>query len=370
MNSKERVRRAFKRDGLPDCVPIQFDLSKPLLESFSAKYGIPLHYSLSYYEDLKYRISANDLRTAMGSDCVVVGGGLAEGFELVEDEEGYIVNEFSMRMRQGPLYMEVVESPLRTASSIADVEAYAFPDPYDPARYAQAEADIARYGSDYFIIGDCELTMFELSWHLVGMEKYMMDLATQEPYLETLLEKASEWSLGVATELTRRGVDAIWFGDDFGSQTGLLLSPQMWRRIFKPRYAQLFRAVKAINPDVVIIMHSDGAVAQLLPDLIEIGLEVFNPVQPNVPGHDPRELKERFGKQLSFFGAIDQQRLLPRGSCAEIEADVREKIAILGEGGGYMLAPAHIVQADTPPENVEALIAAARKYGRYPAPLE
>jgi len=365
MNSKERALRALKRDALPDRVPIQFDLSRPLLEAFSARHGIPLRYSPSYYEDLKYRISANDLRTAMGSDCIVVGGGLAAGFELAEDEEGYITNEFGMKMRQGPLYMEVVESPLRGASTLADVEAYHFPDPHDPARYIQAEADIARYKDDYFIIGDCELTMFELSWHLVGMEKYMMDLALQEPYLEALLEKAHHWSLGIATELARRGVDAIWFGDDFGSQTGLMMSPQMWRRAFKPLYAEIFHATKAINPDLLVIMHSDGAVADLLPDLIEIGLEVFNPVQPNVPGHDPRELKDRFGDQIAFFGAIDQQELLPRGSVAEIEADVREKIAILGEGGGYMIAPAHIIQADTSPESVEAFIAAAMKYGSY-----
>jgi len=160
-------------------------------------------------------------------------------------------------------------------------------------------------------------------------------------------------------------VDAIWFGDDFGSQTGLMMSPQMWRRVFKPLYAQIFGEVKRINPEVLIMMHSDGAVAPLLPDLIEIGLEVFNPVQPNVPGHDPQELKDRFGDQLSFFGAIDQQELLPRGSVEAIEADVREKIAILGRGGGYMIAPAHILQADTPPENVEAFIAAAKKHGRY-----
>jgi len=133
-------------------VPIQFDLCKPLLEAFSAQYGIPLRYSPSYYEDLKYRVSANDLRTAMGSDCVVVGGGLSRGFELVEDADGYVVNEFGMKMRQGPLYMEVVESPLRDVSSIADVERYQFPDPHDPARYVQAEADIARYKQDYFII--------------------------------------------------------------------------------------------------------------------------------------------------------------------------------------------------------------------------
>ena len=365
MKPKERVSRALRRTGLPDRVPIQFDLSKPLLEAFAGKLEIPLDYSPSYYEDLKYRISANALRTAMGSDCVIVGGGLASGFSLQEDDEGYVVNEFGMRMRQGPLYMEVVESPLRGASSISDVDAYAFPDPHDPARYLKAEEDVALFGDEYFVIGDCELTMFELCWHLVGMEKYMMDLALGEAYLEALLQKAQRWSLGVASELAMRGVDAIWFGDDFGSQTGLMMSPAMWRRVFKPLYAEVFSAVKAIREEIVIIMHSDGAVAQLLPDLIEIGLEVFNPVQPNVPGHDPADLKSRFGEELAFFGAIDQQGLLPQGTPEEIAEDVKAKIEVLGEGGGYMVAPAHIIQADTSVESVEAFVAAARQYGSY-----
>jgi uroporphyrinogen decarboxylase len=365
MNSRERVRRALRREGVPDRVPIQFDLGQALLEAFSAKYGIPLRYSPSYYEDLKYRISANDLRTAMGSDCVVVGGGASRIYVEEEDAEGCVVNEFGMRMRQGPLYMEVVDSPLRDASTIADIDRYQFPDPYDPARYVQAEDDIERYKDEYFVIGDCELTMFELSWHLVGMQKYLEALAYQEPYVEPLLTKAFLWSLGIATELAKRGVDAIWFGDDFGSQMGLMMSPQMWRRTFKPLYAQIFAAVKEVNPEITIILHSDGAVAPLLPDLIEIGLEVFNPVQPNVPGHDPQVLKERYGDQLAFFGAIDQQELLPKGSVADIEADVREKIAALGRGGGYVIAPAHIIQSDTSPENVEAFIAAARRYGTY-----
>ena len=365
MNSKERVSRALRRTGLPDRVPVQFDLSKPLLEAFTARLGMPLEYSPSYYEDLKYRISANALRTAMGSDCVVVGGGVAAGFSLTEDERGLVTNEFGMRMRQGPLYMEVVESPLRGATSMADVDAYEFPNPHDPARYLKAEDDIAEFGHAYFVIGDCELTMFELCWHLVGMEKYMMDLALGEPYLESLLAKARRWSLGVATELAQRGIDAIWFGDDFGSQSGLMMSPAMWRRVFKPLYAEIFAQVKAVRPDLIIIMHSDGAVAPLLPDLIEIGLDVFNPVQPNVPGHDPRELKARFGDDLAFFGAIDQQDLLPHGTRDEIDREVRAKIEDLGRDGGYMIAPAHIIQADTSPENVEAFISAAKRHGPY-----
>ena len=123
--------------------------------------------------------------------------------------------------------------------------------------------------------------------------------------------------------------------------------------------------VQAINPDVVIMQHCDGAVAPILGEWIEVGLEVFNPVQPNVPGHEPQDLKSQFGDRLSFWGAIDQQNLLPFGTPEQIEADVAEKIQILGAGGGYMCSPAHIIQSDTSMASVEAFIAAAKKHGAY-----
>ncbi len=367
MNAKERVRRALKRDALPDRVPLQFDLSRKLTEAFSEKYGIPVHYTTSYFEDLTYRISANALRTAMGSDCVIVGGGLPRGYQHPVPKEGQIINEFGMVMEQGPLYMQTVVEPLRHASTVQDVLNHPMPDPYAEGRFDDAKKIIDTYKDTHFIIGDLELTMFEMSWHMVGLEKFLIDMAIGEDYVEVLIDRVKEFSIGIAKQLVELGVDAIWFGDDFGAQNGMLISPRMWRRVFKPRYAELWQEVKAMNPDVIIAYHTDGAVAPILGDLADIGMEVFNPVQPNVPGHDPQELKDRFGDRIAFWGAIDQQHLLPEGTPEEIEADVAEKIRILGAGGGYMCAPAHIVQADVPLENLEAFIAAVKKHGVYEA---
>ena len=368
MNSRTRVLAALRRTGIPDRVPLQFDLCRSLLESFSLKYGIPVHYSPSYYEDLMYRTSGNELRVAMGSDCVVVGAGLPAGYQHRQTADGCIVNEFGMKMRQGPLYMEVIECPLANAASVEDIEDFQFPDPLADGRYEDAKQAIARYKGEYFVIGDVELTIFEMAWHLVGMEKFMADMAMGEPYIDALLNKCQAFSIGVARQLAGLGVDGIWTGDDFGGQNGMLISPRSWRRIFKPRFAQVFAAIKAVNPDVLVMYHCDGAIAPILDDLIEIGMDVFNPVQPNVPGHEPEALKSSFGGRLSFWGAIDQQYLLPRGTAAEIEADVAEKIRVLGAGGGYLCSPAHIVQADTSPASFEAFIAAVKKHGTYATP--
>ena len=365
MNSKQRVLTTLRRQGVPDRVPLQFDLCRPLLDGFSRKYSIPVHYSPSYYEDLTYRTSGNELRIAMGSDCVVVGGGLPAGYSHLKTEDGCIINEFGMKMRQGILYMDVVECPFADATSVDEINRFPFPDPTEDGRFEDARAYIQKYKDDYFIIGDVELTMFEMAWHMVGMEKFMADLATQEEYIGVLLDRCMEFSLGIGKKLAAIGVDGIWTGDDFGAQNGMMISPRMWRNIFKPRFAEVFSELKSANPDVLVMYHCDGAIAPILDDLVEIGLEVFNPVQPNVPGHDPMELKSRFGDRLSFWGAIDQQSLLPQGTAEEIERDVADKIRVLGASGGYLCSPAHILQADTPLENIESFISAVKKHGAY-----
>ncbi|MEN8116701.1 MAG: uroporphyrinogen decarboxylase family protein [Bacteroidota bacterium] len=365
MNSKERVLKAIKREELPDRVPIQFDLSEPLIEKFSKKYDMPYKLSRSYYEDLTFRIGANSIRTAMGSDVVVVGGEAASDFKIVKDEEGAFVNEFGMKMRQGPVYMDVIDAPLKTIETAEEAEAYQFPNPADPSRYKQAEEDIAEFGDDYFVIGDVEVTLYAMLRQLVGMEKLMIDMMMEAEYIPVLLRKSKEFALGVSKELAKRGVDAIWFGDDYGSQDSLLMDEDTFRRFYKPAMKELIDGIKAVNPDIIIIQHSDGAVAPLIGDFVDVGIEVFNPVQPGVPGHEPQDLKDKFGNRISFFGAIDQQFLLPNGTPEEIEADVKEKIEILGKGGGYLIAPAHILQSDTSVKNVEAFINAAKKYGKY-----
>jgi uroporphyrinogen decarboxylase len=365
MNSRERVITAMRRQGVPDRVPLQFDLSRPLIDIFSEKYAIPAHYTTSYYEDLTYRISANELRIAMGSDCVVVGAGLPAGYAHKTTSDGCIVNEFGMKMRQGQYWMDVVDGPFSDGASVQQVLDHPFPDPLDESRYDDAKRYIDRYKGDYFIIGDIEVTMFDFAWHLVGLERFLSDMATGEPYIEALIDRCMDFSLQVGKRLIQLGVDGIWGADDFGAQNGMMISPAMFRRIFKPRLAALVRQLRAVNNDVLVMYHSDGAIAPILGDLIEIGVDVFNPVQPNVPGHEPAALKAAFGRQLSFWGAIDQQYLLPRGTAEEIDQGVASVIRVLGEGGGYMCAPAHILQADTPVENIEAFIAAVRRHGDY-----
>lgn len=366
MSPRERVLKAFrKRDGLPDRVPVQFELCRSLLDHFGRKLGIDVCYTNNLYEDVTYRISGNEVRLAMGCDVVTTGASVSDAFQAIRREDGTWLNEYGMRMRQGSVYVEVVEYPLAHVQTEADIKAYPFPDPHAPGRYRDAQALVQKYKNQHFIIGDIEVTVFSLAQQLVGMEKLMMDMAMGAEYVEPLFKACAEFQTEIGLELIKCGVDAVWAGDDFGSQTGLLFSPRMFEELLRPHYARMNAAFKAAHPGIVPILHCDGAVSKLLPAIREIGYEVFNPVQPGVPGHGPAELKEKFGDMFVFWGAIDQQTLLPRGSDAELEADIKEKIAILGREGGYMISPAHIIQSDVTPERVEKLIELCLKHGSY-----
>jgi uroporphyrinogen decarboxylase len=357
MNSKERVFAAFKQGiAKPDRIPFQFDLCRSLTEYFGKKLNIECDFTLSYYEDLSYRISANEIRTKMGSDCIVVGGEKAKDFVPQTIKDDITTNEFGMHMKPTALYVEVVKCPLDSVESVEDAKAYAFPDPYAPGRMEKAKRDIDRFGKDYFVIGDCELSLFEMAWHLTGLEKYMIDMACGEDWIETINDKVEYFTTGIAEQLVRSGVDALWFGEDLGSQISTLISPEMWREFFRPRHERIIAKMRALNPNILLIMHSDGAVAPLLDDFIEMGIHVYNPVQPNVTGPDPQQLKDSYGDRLCFFGGIDQQDLLPKGDIRAIEAEMRRRAAILGKDGGYLMAPAHIIQADVNPETVEAML--------------
>jgi uroporphyrinogen decarboxylase len=366
MNSKERVLKAFRKlDGNPDRVPIQFDLCRQHTEAFGKKLGIAPDFSLSYYEDLTYRISANEIRTKMGSDVVVVGATVPSGY-IPETVSGNVTkNEFGMHMKPGPLYVEVVKCPLDSASTKNEIESYPFPDPYANGRLDKARRDIDNYGDRYYIIGDAEISLFEMAWHLTGLEKYMIGMLCDEPWMDLLNDRVEEWSMGLALQLVKAGVDAIWFGEDLGSQTSTLIAPDDWRIRFKPRHKRMIEKLRKENPDLVVIMHSDGAVAPLIDDFIEIGVDVYNPVQPNVAGSDPQELKDRYGERICFFGGIDQQSLLPSGNIKMIREEIKRRISILGKNRGYLLAPAHILQPDITTDTIEEMIKAALEFGYY-----
>lgn len=270
MNSRERVLMAFGRiEGIPDRVPLQFDLCKQLSDYFGKELGIPVHYTENLYEDVTYRISANELRIAMGSDVVIIGASVSDDYKIKINADGTWLNEYKMRMRQGSVYVEVIDYPLAHVETKADFDAYQFPDPDAPGRYRDAEALVKKYKNDYLIFGDIEVTVFSLAQQLVGMEKLLIDIMMEAEYVVPLFEACAEFQTQIGLRLIDKGVDAIWFGDDFGTQTSLIIPPETFREQLKPLYKRMVDRFKEANPDIIPILHCDGAVAELLDDIYE-----------------------------------------------------------------------------------------------------
>jgi uroporphyrinogen-III decarboxylase len=202
-------------------------------------------------------------------------------------------------------------------------------------------------------VGVTVTTVFETAWALRGLEQLLMDFVVNPELADRILDIPYQYHFTAAKRLVQMGVDMIWIGDDVGGQHGMVISPDHWRRFLKPRFAEFISTLKDMNPDVKIAYHSDGNIYPIIPELIEIGLDVLNPVQP--ASMDPAKLKGEYGDRLCFWGSIDEQQTLPFGSPDDVKREVLTRLHTLGRGGGLILGPTHHVQLDTPMENFWAM---------------
>ena len=241
-------------------------------------------------------------------------------------------------------------------------DAYAFPDPVADFQHANIDAVLARYGDTHCIVGGTVGTMFETAWMLRGLAQFLMDMALNEGYAEELIERGMRYHLDLAKRFVAKGVDVIWTGDDFGEQHKMLMSPKMWRRYFKPRYAEYYAELKRLNPNLIIAHHSDGNIEPIIPDFIEIGLDVLQAVQPQ--SMDPEKLKRQYGERLAFWGTMDVQHTFPYGTPEDVAAEARQRMEIVGRDGGLILAPSHGIQPDVPLPNLRAFYETVRPENR------
>jgi uroporphyrinogen-III decarboxylase len=217
---------------------------------------------------------------------------------------------------------------------------------------------VQAFKDEYWIVGVTVTTIFETAWALRGYEQMLIDFALNPDLADAILEIPYRYHLTAAKKLAALGVDMIWTGDDVGSQRGMLISVDHWRRFFKPRMANFIAELKAVNPDIKVAYHSDGNIFEIIPELIEIGLDVLNPIQPACMA--PAEVKKKFGDKLSFWGSIDEQYTLPMGTPAGVKAEVLDRLQTIGKGGGLIIGPTHHVQLDTPMENFWAMVDTVR----------
>jgi uroporphyrinogen decarboxylase len=232
-----------------------------------------------------------------------------------------------------------------------NVSTYPFPDPDDARRYADFERVLVEKGDRFYVV-PIGFSLFERAWTLAGLEELLGAMMSDAAFVHTLLDRIVEFNLTIIERAGAFDIDAVQFGDDWGHQGGLLMGPKLWREFIKPRVREMYAAVKARGKYVII--HSCGKVDELFDDLIECGVDVFNPFQPEVM--DVFAIKRRYGERLCFFGGISTQRTLPYGSVAQVRDEVMRLLDEVGAGGGYIAAPAHAIPPDAKPENIAAML--------------
>ncbi|HHJ11493.1 MAG TPA: hypothetical protein ENK25_11490 [Bacteroidetes bacterium] len=358
MNSRDRFFKAIHHEN-PDRPPIFVTLTPQAAKKLSDHLNLP--YEKPYDSLLASRISHVNLLTTLGNDCVGIAACYPDNYPTQTLDNGILENEWHMKFIDQGIYFEFYEYPLAHAVTKADIEKFDFPDPYARGRFDIARKNFEKYKNDYAIVAELETTIFETSWYLVGLEKLLTDMMTGAEYVEPLLDRIMEVNLAIGKELISIGADMVWAGDDFGSQNGMLISPDLWRQYFKPRMKYMFDEFRKANPDIIIAWHTCGSVLPIIPELIEIGLDVLNPIQPLAYGMNGEYLKKTYGDKLVLFGGFDIQHLMPAGSPEEIRAEVRRLKSVLGKDGGYIIAPAHNIQDDTSVENILAFFDEAKK---------
>lgn len=289
-------------------------------------------------------------------------------FADVAGADGLEISEWGVGRLPGSLYhFRKITSPMRHFTRLADFEAYPFPDVTAEYRLAGVGETIQRWrGLGYAVRGrlpEANGTLWESAWPLRGMENFLVDMVERKEFAHWLLDRLLAIHVYNAERLVRSGIDILQLSEDLGTQESLIMSPALFREFVKPRLAELIARARAANPAVLIFLHSDGAIEPLIPDFIEIGVDILNPVQPECM--DPARIKSRFGDRLAFWGTVGTQTTFPFGRPADIRAVVKERMDTVGKGGGFLIAPTHRIMPEVPWENIESFVTAAREIGVY-----
>jgi uroporphyrinogen decarboxylase len=332
LTHKERTRRAFWREPV-DRLPTQVNVTHAFGEKLAAHLGVSLANLNARLDNHLVRVDLNHpSRTSEDGQTAYDWWGAGWSTQ----EEGYFLTDAPLAASQAP-------------------DEFLLPDPQAPNLLDEAAKTIASDEEQHFIVPNFGFCLFERAWSLRGFETFLMDLALNPTFVEELLERITEIQVALAQRFVALGVDGGYFGDDYGAQKHLLFSPKTWRALFKPRLARMFAVFR--EADLPVILHSDGDIAEILPDLIEIGVTVLNPAQPEVLDH--AWLRRTFGSHLAFYGGVSTQTVLPHGTPAEVQAAATTCVQTLaGDGTGLLLGPSHRMMTDIPMENVDALLMA------------
>ncbi len=374
LTHRERVLAALNHEP-PDRVPLDFggvgptDIVVPAYEKLKKYIGL----------ELETKPAVRFQRTAIPDEKILqrfdidtrtlrLGQFKGGGRRFIDDDTSVDVWGTTWKRAEGNFSINVNGVFQKSDPKIEILETFSWPDPNDPGLYAglREKAEALRKNTDFAIV----LTLIygngilKQCTNMRGFAELLMDLYENPEFAGRLLDKMTDISIRIAQnalDAVGENVDVVYYADDLGHQQSTLMSPQIYRKLVKPRHKRFFDAIKS-RSKAKILMHSDGAIYTLIEDLIEIGVDALNPVQVSARNMDPARLKREFGGRLAFWGAIDTRDVLPFKSPDEVREEVRKMIEMMGKSGGYVLASVQTIQAEVPPENIVAMFEEARSY--------
>jgi uroporphyrinogen decarboxylase len=327
MTRKDRVIKALRFEA-PDMVPYHIGLTAPVRAALIEHFGCA------------------DLDAALGNHLMSVSARRAAVW--TEERPGYWRDEW------GVLWDRTIDTDIGNPTEFVLPEptltGYTWPDPRAPHRFASS-AKAFEKPDDRFSIASVGHALFERAWIMRGMENILLDMAANPAFLHELLDAICDWNIEVMDGMLAYPFDAVWIGDDWGAQQGLIMGPRYWREFIRPRMARMYKHAR--DRGRYVFIHCCGDVDEIFDDLVAMGVQVFNPFQPEVM--DTFGLAARYKGRLSFWGGISTQKLLPLGTPGEVARETRNIVGRIGAGGGYIAAPAHDIQRDVPLENILAM---------------
>jgi len=316
-----------------------------------------------------FGVSGPELGLRIGNDAVVCQVGINAEMEM---SKGDLAEGENYRSEWGVVYQRQsgfnnpIEHPLKSRE---DFKKYIFPDPHDRKRIKEIEVVMQKYHDDYAVIVDLSSSLFEAAMaHLRGMQDFILDCYDDPEWASSVLDGLADYYTELGVHAVEAGVDVVRIGDDIGTQTGMLIPPELWRALVKPRIKRMITAFKNSNPDIIMLYHSCGDFRPIIGDLIEVGVEFLSTMQ-RVGTMDPYEIKKEFGNKVAFKGGLDTQQLMPNGTPEEVRKGVKDILKAYAPGGGYVFMPAHLLYQDVPIDNIWAMLEAVKDYGRYPLKL-
>ncbi len=381
MNHRERVRLALNHQE-PDRIPI--DLGATIISSIARttyvqlkqQLGLPLEEitMLDYVQQLPY--VSEDLMQRFGVDfrLVQLPAATAAGVDIFEEGHYYAFTDrwgSKLHMpKENGFYFDWVDFPIKEPT-LAALDQYRWPRPDSDETNARLGA-VAKWlyeNTDYALVGSAVIGggIFEQPARVMGLQNFLMALLTAPQFADRLMEQITD----IYIESCNRYLDHVGqyiqvftFWDDVTGQNGWLIRPELYRKMIKPKQKRLVEAIKK-KTNAKLFFHCCGAARGLIPDLIELGFDILNPVQVSARGMDTKELKAEFGKDITFWGGIDTQRVLPFGKPQDVADEVKRRIDDLAPGGGFVLAAVHNIQALVPPANIVTMFDTALEYGKY-----